>query len=351
MREGDAFGHGHGPGRVRHHTSTGDACQSPRARQVEAAGGLLDLGASTQGPLTRVCKLKESCRANNPFQLSSVSARVGFTCVLRMPDVARFAANGAGTNLASVSVGCSRVARAPLEGHVCHRLLVFGALLGSLCLVGCGKNSSSGTPTTPTSTATRVMGLSGNLSFGSVIVGNSSSNTFTVTNSGNSTMTVTGFTGPCGGSFTVSWTGGTISSGASQTVTIQFTPVAGGNCNGTLTVNGDQTSGTNTLPLTATGVAAYSKNLSGTWRGPLIVDTVVLLTQAGTTLSGEYDAVNFKGAVSGSVSNTGQVTFTVTNSGFQAFTFMGQADDAGNTISGQVNGSGFNNQAWILKRQ
>jgi hypothetical protein len=91
--------------------------------------------------------------------------------------------------------------------------------------------------------------------------------------------------------------------------------------------------------------------LTGTWRGTLVTDTVVLLTHSGTSLTGEYNAIDKKGTISGSVGNTGQVNFTVTVSGFQPFTFSGTADAAGNTISGQVNGSGFNNEAWTLRRQ
>jgi hypothetical protein len=67
-------------------------------------------------------------------------------------------------------------------------------------------------------------------------------------------------------------------------------------------------------------------------------------------LSGEFDSINLKGTISGSVSNTGQVTMTVTVPGYQPFTLTGQADDAGNTISGQVNGSGFQNAPFTLKR-
>jgi len=67
-------------------------------------------------------------------------------------------------------------------------------------------------------------------------------------------------------------------------------------------------------------------------------------------LSGTFDSISLKGSVSGSVSNTGQVALTVTVQGFQSFTLNGQADDAGNTISGQVNGSGFQNDPFTLRR-
>ena len=100
----------------------------------------------------------------------------------------------------------------------------------------------------------------------------------------------------------------------------------------------------------ATGVAGYSRDLTGRWRGAVGADTIVTLTQTGSTLSGTFDSISLKGAISGTLSNTGQVTLTVTVPGFQSFTLNGQADDTGNSISGQVNGSGFQNASFTLKR-
>jgi hypothetical protein len=114
--------------------------------------------------------------------------------------------------------------------------------------------------------------------------------------------------------------------------------------------NGDQTSGTNTIAMVANAVAGFSRDLTGRWRGAVGADTIITLTQTASSLSGTFDSVSLKGTVSGSVSNTGQVTLTVTVPGFQPFTLTGQADAAGNTISGQVNGSGFQNEAFTLRR-
>ena len=79
-------------------------------------------------------------------------------------------------------------------------------------------------------------------------------------------------------------------------------------------------------------------------------DTIITLTQTGSSLSGTFDSINLKGSVSGSVSNKGAVTMTVTVPNFQPFTLTGQADDAGNSISGQVNGSGFQNTPFTVNR-
>jgi len=108
------------------------------------------------------------------------------------------------------------------------------------------------------SPSTRIIGLAGNLTFGNVTVGQSANATLTITNSGNGPLTITGLTVPSGSgtSYAASFTSGTIGAGASQPVTIQFKPASAGTYSGTLTVNGDQTSGPNTMPISGTGVSA-----------------------------------------------------------------------------------------------
>jgi hypothetical protein len=51
-----------------------------------------------------------------------------------------------------------------------------------------------------------------------------------------------------------SFTSGAIAAGGSQPVTIQFAPTAAIAYDGTLTVNGDQTSGTNTISISGAGI-------------------------------------------------------------------------------------------------
>jgi hypothetical protein len=128
---------------------------------------------------------------------------------------------------------------------------------GCVVLLLISASACGGSPPAP-STPTRIIGLSGNLAFGNVKVGQQSApTTLTITNSGNSTLTVTGITVPngAGTSYTASFTNGTISAFGSQQVTITFAPKAAQSYNGALTVNGDQTSGTNTIAISGTGLA------------------------------------------------------------------------------------------------
>jgi len=139
---------------------------------------------------------------------------------------------------------------------------VLATFILGLCLSACGGSSPSTTAPTPTS-PTRVIGLTGDLTFGNVAVGQEVTRTLTITNSGNSTLTVSGMTvsGGTGGVYKSSFTSGTISAGASRPATIYFAPTAGQSYSGTLTVNGDQTSGTNTASISGTGTGIATEAL------------------------------------------------------------------------------------------
>lgn len=121
-----------------------------------------------------------------------------------------------------------------------------------------GDDNSPGTPSTPTPTTTRVMSLSGNLAFGNVEVGSSANGNFTISNTGNAALTVSGMTvsGGLSNTLTANWTSGSIAPGASQNVTVTFRPTSAQPYSGTVTVNGDQTSGANTIGVSGTGTQA-----------------------------------------------------------------------------------------------
>ncbi|HVZ19503.1 MAG TPA: hypothetical protein VG871_00495 [Vicinamibacterales bacterium] len=133
------------------------------------------------------------------------------------------------------------------------------ALLAAACSSG---GSSPSTPSAPSasSASTRVIGLSGSLAFGTVTIGQSAHATLTITNSGSQTLNVSGMTVPAGsgGVYFADWTSGAILPAASKDVSIRFTPLAAQSYSGVLTVNGDQTSGTNTIPISGSGTSESS---------------------------------------------------------------------------------------------
>ena len=131
--------------------------------------------------------------------------------------------------------------------------------LAVLFSTACGSTSATSPSASPAPTQTRIIGLSGNLAFGAVAVGSRPTATLTISNSGNAPLTVTGLTGP--GGYTASWTSGTVPGGGTQLVTIGFAPTAATTYNGTLIVNGDQTSGTNSMSVSGTGVVPIRANI------------------------------------------------------------------------------------------
>jgi hypothetical protein len=146
------------------------------------------------------------------------------------------------------------------------------AVLTALITTACGGGSDSPTSPSPTpSSPTRIVAVSGTLAFGEVPVGSQREATFTIANTGTAALTVTGLSvsGGFAAQSTASWTSGTVAPGGTQPVTIRFSPTTAGSYSGTLTVNGDQTSGTNTLPISATATAPL---FSGGWSGGYVVE-------------------------------------------------------------------------------
>ncbi|NJL58900.1 MAG: choice-of-anchor D domain-containing protein, partial [Desulfobacteraceae bacterium] len=213
--------------------------------------------------------------------------------------------------------------------------------------------------------------------FGNVNVGSTKQLTFTIGNSGNSTMTVSSITYPAG--FTGNWSGGTIAASGSRTVTVTFTPTAAQTYGGTVTVNSDKTSGTNTLQISGTGTglptaslslssSAFSEN-GGTTKVTATLDrtsssqVIVSLSFAGNAQSGtDYKASAQSitipsGQLSGSITLTGiadsltegnetvivsigggvllgqppSVTATITDSTVSNYTISGYVRDATST--------------------
>ena len=126
----------------------------------------------------------------------------------------------------------------------------------TIAITSCGGKKNPVDPNPEPQNPTRIIQLSGDLNFGTVQIGEFLERVLQIRNTGNSTLTVTSMNATAG--FTAvsaaSWTSGTIGPGATQNSTIRFTPSAAQSYNGTLTVVGDQTSGTNTISFSATGV-------------------------------------------------------------------------------------------------
>lgn len=112
--------------------------------------------------------------------------------------------------------------------------------------------NASGTGTQQTS-QTRIIALSGDLSFGNVFIGQSATRSLTVGNNGNSTLSVSGINTPFG--YSGNWTG-VIQPGQQISTSIFFNPNNVQSYPGTINVISDATSGTSTIAVSGSGVSS-----------------------------------------------------------------------------------------------
>ena len=165
---------------------------------------------------------------------------------------------------------------------------------------------------------TRIIALTGNLAFGNVTVGQQVQAILTITNNGTGPLTVTGLTGPAGGAYTASWTNGIIPAGGAQQVTVFFRPSAAQSYAGVLTVNGDQTSGVNSIAISGTGVggpagggtAKYDGTYDLTYRYPTPGGFVTTTAQRYISIRNGVITSTDGAITNGSVDAAGAVRFT-----------------------------------------
>lgn len=139
----------------------------------------------------------------------------------------------------------------------------------------------------------RTILLSGNLGYGSVVVGTTSTRTLVIMNTGTSTMTISSISYPSGFSGAFS---GTIAAGGTANVPVTFAPTVVGGYGGTVTVNADNTGGLNTTIAAGTGIAPTITRIIGL-SGNMAFGNVTVGTTATRTLT---------------ISNSGNSTMTVT---------------------------------------
>lgn len=158
---------------------------------------------------------------------------------------------------------------------------------------------------------TRIIRLDGNMAFGDVQVGSTAQRTLTIYNDGNSALTVSDITCPTG--FSGSWSG-SISPSGSHAVTVTFAPASAISYGGTITVNSDKTSGTNTIPCSGTGISSCAYDIFPTSESFESIggsDSLAVTGQSGCawTASSNDAWINITAGTSGS--GNGTVYYTV----------------------------------------
>ncbi len=106
--------------------------------------------------------------------------------------------------------------------------------------------------TVSNSTSTRIISLSGNLTFGNVIVPNPSVKPLTISNAGNASLEITQINFPSG--YTGDKTSGTIAPGSTLVVNVSFTPNAPKQYDGMITVTSNATAGISSINISGTGI-------------------------------------------------------------------------------------------------
>jgi copper(I)-binding protein len=250
-----------------------------------------------------------------------------------------------GTSFGYFNPTVCNVATVPLGGQVISQLYelaptntagVAGKLLGNLILTRTGLSfqvAGGG--------ATRIIGVSGNLAFGTVTTGTTATATMTITNSGSDALTVTGITYPTGFSGAFS---GTIGAGNSTNVTVTFTPVAVQSYSGTVTVNSDATSGTGTIAASgngtvlATRIIALSGSLSfgNVTVGSTGTATLTIANNGNSTLNvtGITYPIGFSGAFSGTIAAGNSTNVVVTFAPVAAQSYSGTVSVSSDKTSG-----------------
>jgi len=199
----------------------------------------------------------------------------------------------------------------------------------------------------------KVISLSGNLSFGDISIGNSAQSSLTISNAGNTTLTVSNISYPPG--FTGSWSGGAITPGGSQVVTVTFSPVSDQSYGGAISVYSDATGGANTINVSGTGtisqepIIGVNGNLSfgNVLIGGSVQRNMVITNQGNLalTVSGFSYPSGFNGNWSGGTIPPGGsqivvVTFapTLAQGYGGSIVVNSDAQNAGNTINASGTG-------------
>lgn len=158
-----------------------------------------------------------------------------------------------------------------------------------------------------TTVETKIISITGDLTFGNVAIGSQPSRQVTITNNGNAALNISSISVPNG--YGVDWQNGQIASGQSKTINIIFTPLNTVSIyNGTMQVLSDATSGSGSLSVTGAGINIPSS-------GPAFSPTVGSFTSCGfnnITGSGNCSGTYIGGIIKLKAASFNQITNTVT---------------------------------------
>jgi hypothetical protein len=267
---------------------------------------------------------------NTPAAQCSPACNTGYSCkngfcVLNDPTISGKVTDSGGTGISGVTVTSSTGSTTTTSADGSYTLSVTSGSSGTLTPSKSGYTFQSLPFSNVTSSLTlnfigtvnitRIISLSGTLSFGSVSVGSVKTAILTIANVGNSGMTVSSISYSDG--FSGNWSG-TIPAGGSQNVTVTFAPTAAQTYSGTITVSSDKTDGTNIISTAGTGIAVNAV-ISGYVRDSnnVGISGVTMTSSTGVTATTSSD-----GSYTLSVASGSSGTLTPSKSGY---TFQSQS--------------------------
>ena len=211
--------------------ASGTGIQQNNQNRIISLSGSLSfgnvlVGQSSSGTLT------VSNTGNSPLSVSSISTPAGFS----------------GSYSGSIAAGNS--VNIPIYFSPSNAQTYGGSItVNSNATSGVGTINVTGVGIQQIN-PTRIISLSGGLSFGNVTVGQTFSATLTISNIGNSPLSVASISTPLG--FSANYNG-SIQPGSSVNVPVYFSPTSVQAYGGTIFVNTDATSGTNSINVNGNG--------------------------------------------------------------------------------------------------
>ena len=210
------------------------------------------------------------------------------------------------------------------------------------CTVVSDKTSGTNTLAVTAFCATRVMGLSGSLDFGSITVGQTATRQLTISNTGNRTLSINSIAYPQG--FSGDLLSASIAAGANKILNVTFAPLAAQNYSGSVDITSDKTSGTSSTAATGVGTASATKIIQltgsldfGTVQTGTTPTKVLRITNSGDTdlaVSGITYPTGFTGSYSGTIVAGGFHDVTVTFSPVAAISYSGTVTVASDATGG-----------------
>lgn len=290
-------------------TSPAAPSQTTVTRVISLSGNLAFGSVSVGQSATAILTISNS--GNATLTWSGLAS--GTPCITASPSSGSVPAGGT----ASATVTFAPAAASTYSGTITVTSDATGGT-NTVAFSGTGVKGGSSQPS-----PTRVIRVTGNLTFGNVSVGQSRTLNITIANTGNAKLTWRGLTasGSIRPVLTANPAKGTVAPGASVKVGVRFTPVSVATYSGTVTVDSDATSGPSSIPATGTGTAPATRIMTLSPRSLLFAPGVTrmqfsILNSGNATLTFtdiQPDGPGFTASPTrGSVAPGGAASITVT---------------------------------------